>query len=105
MDPDIVRGLKRREPSIDFREAAGTIPDETPDLEVLRNAAEAGRVLVSFDVATMPGHFARFLVERNSPGLILVSSRKSIGDVIEGLLLVWLNWSPEDLHNQGRWLP
>lgn len=62
-------------------------------------------MLVSRDVATMPGHFSRFVVERESPGMLLVPSSRSIGTVIEGLLLVWLTWTPEDLRNQARWLP
>lgn len=105
LDPEIGRGLRRREPSIDFRLAAGILPDATPDFEVLQIAAGAGRVLVSRDVTTMPGHFARFILDNSSPGLILVPSTKSIGVVIESLLTVWLNWSPEDMHNQARWLP
>jgi Domain of unknown function (DUF5615) len=105
VDPAVVRGLKRREPAIDFREAAGTIPDGTPDSEVLRIAAEEGRVLVSGDVATLPGHFARFVAEHDSPGLVLIPSRRSIGEVIEGIMVVWLNWSPEELRNRARWLP
>jgi hypothetical protein len=98
-------GLKRREPSVDFREAAGAIPDKTPDPEVLRIAADAGCVLVSRDVSTMPAHFARFVTEHDSPGLLLVPSGGSIGDAIEGLLMVWLNWSPEEMRNRARWLP
>jgi hypothetical protein len=31
IDPDIRKGLLRREPSIDFRPAAGTIPEGTAD--------------------------------------------------------------------------
>jgi hypothetical protein len=60
LNPAIGRGLKRREPSIDFREAAGVIPDGTGDSEVLRIAAAADRVLVSRDVSTMPDYFCSF---------------------------------------------
>jgi hypothetical protein len=35
LDPDIARGFRRREPSLDFRNAAGIIPDGTPDAAVL----------------------------------------------------------------------
>ena len=105
LNPAIGRGLKRREPSIDFQSSAGTIPDGTPDPEVLRIAAEANRVLVTRDVGTMPGHFARFIVEHDSPGLVLVPSGASIGEIIEGLVIAWLNWTPEDLRNQAWWLP
>jgi hypothetical protein len=105
LNPAVGRGLKRREPSIDFREAAGAIPDGTPAPEVLRIAAEANRVLVTRDIGTMPGHFARFIAEHDSPGLVLVPSGTSIGEIIEGLVIAWLNWTPEDLRNQAWWLP
>ncbi len=105
IDPDIIRGLRLREPSIDFRQAAGAIPDGTHDPEVLRIAASAGRVLVSGDVSTMPGHFARFIGANDSPGLILVPSSRSISEVIDGLLAVWREWPQAALRNQARWLP
>jgi hypothetical protein len=105
LDPDIARGLRRREPSLDFRNAAGIIPDGTPDAEVLRVAASAGRVLVTRDVRTMRVHFQQFVAERESPGALLIPSSRSTGAAIEGLLMVWLTWTPEDLRNQLRWLP
>ena len=105
LNPAIGRALRRREPSIDFRTAAGVIPDGTSDPDVLRIAAEAGRVLVSRDVSTMPEHFERFIQTQESPGLLLVHSQRPIGSVIEGLLLVWTIWTEEDLRNSARWLP
>jgi hypothetical protein len=105
IDPDIARGLRRREPSIDFQSAAGVIPPGTPDSEVLRIAADAGRVLVTGDVRTMRLHFRSFVAQRESPGVLLIPSSRSIGDSIEGLLVVWLTWSPADLRNQMWWLP
>ena len=47
LNPEIGRGLRRREPSVDFRAAVGVIADGTPDPEVLQIAAGDGRVLVS----------------------------------------------------------
>ena len=70
-----------------------------------RIAANDDRVLVSGDVTTMPAHFAEFVSRQESPGLLLVPSRRSIGSAIEGLLIVWLTWTPADLRNQARWLP
>jgi hypothetical protein len=104
IDPDIRKGLLRREPSIDFRLAAGVIPSGTVDAEVLAIAADDDRVLVSGDVRTMNTHFQNFLAMRESPGVLLIPSSRSIGAAIEGLLLVWLNWTPEDLRNRVSWL-
>jgi hypothetical protein len=105
VDPDIWKGLLRREPSIDFRPAAGTIPDGTLDPEVLRIAADDDRVLVSGDLRTMSAHFRDFVASRESPGVLLIPSSRSIGAVIEGILFIWLNWTPEDLRNRVSWLP
>ena len=105
LNPAIGRGLRRREPSIDFRAADGVIPDGKSDPEVLRIAAESGRVLVSRDVSTMPEQFEQFTQTQESPGLLLVHSQRPIGSVIEGLLLVWATWTEDDLRNSARWLP
>jgi len=105
MNPRIGRGLRRREPAIDFCEAVGVIADGTPDPEVLKIAADAGRVLVSRDISTMFDQFAEFITSRESPGVLLIPSERPIGAVIEGLLKVWLTWSASDLRNQVRWIP
>jgi hypothetical protein len=105
LHPEIGRGLRRREPAIDFRGAGGVIPDGTPDPKVLRIAAQSGRVLVSRDVTTMPDHFHRYIQQNESPGVLLIPSGRQIGAVLEGLLMVWLNWASDDLHNQIRWIP
>jgi hypothetical protein len=49
-------------------------------------------------------HFQDFVVHRDSPGVLLVPSTRSIGAATEGLLIVWLNWTPEGLRNQVWWL-
>lgn len=105
IDPDIRKGLLRREPSLDFRPAAGTIPDGTLDPEILRIAAEDERVLVSGDLRTMSVHFRDFVATRELLGVLLIPSFRSIGAVIEGILFAWLNWTPEDLRNRVSWLP
>jgi predicted nuclease of predicted toxin-antitoxin system len=105
LNPEIGLGLRRREPAIDFRAAAGVIADGTTDPEVLRIAADDGRVLVSRDISTMHGHFARFVQERDSPGVLLIPSNRSISEAIEGIMIVWLNWSAGEMRNLVRWLP
>ena len=105
IDPDIRKGLLRREPSIEFQPAVGVIADATLDPEVLAIAADDDRVLVSGDLRTMSVHFQNFIAKRESPGVLLIPSSRSIGAAIEGLLFVWLNWTPEDLRNRLSWLP
>jgi hypothetical protein len=105
LDPDIGRGLRRREPSIDFQGAAGVIPEGTPDPQVLQIAADSGRVLVTGDLRTMYVHFKEFVTQRESPGVLLIPSSRSIGAAIDGLIVAWLTWSQDDLRNQVWWLP
>ena len=104
LNPAIGRGLRRREPSIEFQAAAGVIPDSRPDLEVLRIAAEAERVLVSRDVSTMPGTLRNLFRTMNLQDSCSSISRRPIGSVIDGLLLVWISWTEEDLRNRALWL-
>jgi len=81
------------------------IPDATPDPGVLQLAADDGRVLVSRDAKTMPHHFAAFVANRSSPGVILIPASATIGEVIEELLMMWRWWSAEDIQNQIWWPP
>jgi hypothetical protein len=105
LHPAIRSGVRRREPLVDFRSAAGVLADGTPDLEVLRIAAEDGRVLVSKDVRTMFGHFDTFLQASESPGVLLIPSSRSIGEAIESILHIWTSSTPKDLRNRIQFLP
>ena len=80
------------------------IPDALADQDVLAFAAGEGRVFLSHDVTTMPGHFVR-LEEHESPGIILVRQDRSIRLIMDGIYLVRSQWTPEDLRNSMRWLP
>ena len=69
----IVAATFRKEPAIDFKTAQNAQLDRLDDVNVLRQAASEGRILVSHDKRTMPRHFASFLTEGNdSPGVLLV---------------------------------
>ena len=72
-----------------FRVLMMVVLSAFPDPEVLGIAAGYGRILISHDRKTMPGHFTRFRETRSSPGLIIVSQELDIGAAIEDLLLIW----------------
>jgi uncharacterized protein DUF5615 len=101
----IVRGIRRREPSIDFLDATdgGVVGLSDPD--VLETAAESGRILVSHDRNTMPRHFVDFRERRSSPGLIIVSQDLDIGAAIEDLLLVWAATDADEWVDQLDFVP
>jgi hypothetical protein len=101
----IVVGLRRREPSVDFLSAHDGGVIGVSDPEVLRIAAESGRILVSHDRKTMPGHFGQFRETRSSPGLIIVSQDLDIGAAIEDLLLVWVATEAEEWEEHLGFVP
>ena len=101
----IIAGLRRREPSVDFLSAQEGGVMGAPDPGVLGIAADSGRILVSHDRKTMPGHFARFRERRSSPGLIIVSQELDIGAAIEDLLLIWLATDAEEWVDQLGFVP
>ncbi len=86
----IIRGLRRAEPPVDFLSSQGQIPDSTSDPDVLALAASLGRVLVSHDFKTMPGHFYDFLESRNSPGVILIPQALTTGQAVDELRIAWI---------------
>jgi hypothetical protein len=92
-------------PEIDIRSAAEANLAGASDPEVLRIAAEGGRLLISQDRGTMPGHLRRFVAGARSPGLILVRERTSIATAIEDLVLIWSASEPEEWTNRLLWIP
>jgi predicted nuclease of predicted toxin-antitoxin system len=89
LDGRILRGLRRSAPEIDIRTAADAGLAGLEDPEVLRIAGDSGRILVSQDRRTMPGHFARFSDTVQSPGLILLREATPVATAIDELILTW----------------
>ena len=86
----IVRGVLRREPSIDFRTAPQAGLSGLSDFEVLTQAAREHRLLITHDRRTTPRHFAEFLRSRKQhPGVIIVSQKADLGGTIDALILIW----------------
>lgn len=63
LNAEIVAGVLRREPSIDFQTADEANLRRAPDSEVLSRAAQESRILVTYDRRTMPRHFAEFILQ------------------------------------------
>jgi hypothetical protein len=101
----IVLGLRRREPSIDFLDARDGGVVGASDSAVLRIAAESGRILISDDRKTTPGHLARFLESQSSPGVIVVSQDLDVGAAIEDLLIIWAASDADEWRNQLGFVP
>lgn len=89
LNADIVAGVLRREPRVDFRSAHEANLRGVTDREVLALAAREHRILVTHDRRTMPHHFAEFVRQQTSPGVILIAQSVSVRVAIDELLLVW----------------
>ncbi|ETX08487.1 DUF5615 family PIN-like protein [Candidatus Entotheonella palauensis] len=101
----IISAVKRRDAAMDFQTAYASGLHGLSDPEVLAIAARDGCILVTHDLKTMPVHFARFLAEQTSSGVILVPQRLSIGEIVDGLSLIWRASSAEKWQNRIAPLP
>lgn len=86
---EIVSGLLRLHPELDFRTAEEAGLRSLPDPDVLARAADDRRILVTHDRRTMPTHFANFIQQKVSPGVIIISQRVSVRRAMGELALVW----------------
>jgi predicted nuclease of predicted toxin-antitoxin system len=102
---DIVSGVLRRVPEIDFQTADEAELASLTDLEVLARAAQEGRILVTHDRRTMPSHFGQFIEQHQSPGLLIISQKEDLLSVIEDLILIWTASEAEEYVNSIRTLP
>ncbi len=101
----IVKAVLRREPSIDFRPARVAGLTGLPDENVLALAATSGRLLVTHNRRTMPGHFGRFIAANTSPGVLIVPQSMPAQQVADELLLVLMASDAEEWNNRIAVLP
>lgn len=87
LNEDIVTGSLRRAPEMDFQTAEAAGLRGLDDPVVLARAAQGGRVLVSHDGKTMPGHFGEFIAVKESPRLLIVLQHLDTQAAIEELLV------------------
>lgn len=89
LNEDILLGLTRIEPQIDFQTASEAGLRGLPDPEVLSFAAQDNRILVSHDRRTLPMHFAALIQNNTSPGVFIIGQNVSVRAAINELLLIW----------------
>jgi predicted nuclease of predicted toxin-antitoxin system len=105
LNEDIVSGVRRREPLIDFQTADEARLRGIDDPLVLAYAAREGRILVSHDRNTMPGHFATFILTETSPGLFIISQKTDVRVAIEELIMIWVASEAEEWINTVLTVP
>jgi predicted nuclease of predicted toxin-antitoxin system len=105
LNEDIVTGVCRRAPEIEFQTAYEARLSGVKDSEVLALAAREGRILVTHDRKTMPGYFGEFIKSHKSPGLFIITQNAELLLVIEELILIWSASEAEEHVNSVRALP
>jgi hypothetical protein len=105
LNEDIVTGVRRRVPKIDFQTSHEAQLTNLPDSDVLVQAAREGRILVTHDRRTMPIHFGQFIENHESPGLVVISQNADLLSAIEDLILIWTASEAEEHVNSIRTLP
>jgi hypothetical protein len=103
---DLVRGLLRQCPDLDLIRVQDTEVAGSPDPHVLAWAAQAGRVILTHDVNTLPGFaYERVRAGLPMPGVIEVSRSTPAGEAIEDILLLAECAAPEEVVDQVRYAP
>lgn len=105
LNEDIVTGVLRRMPEIDFQTATEAGLEGVRDEDVLTIASAENRILVTHDRKTMPGHFAEFVQKRKCPGVFIVSKKLEISLVVDELILIWAASEAEEYINSIPPLP
>jgi len=90
LNEQIVDGVARREPAVEFRRVRHVGLAASPDADVLAYAADHGLMVVSHDVNTMPARtYDRLVAGRPVAGLLMVRETEMVGAIIESLVLIW----------------
>jgi hypothetical protein len=85
-DAKITAGVMNVLGHLDFVRAEDAGLRQTPDPIILEYAAQFGRLIVTHDVATMPGHaYERVDAGMRMPGVIIVPDQLQIGRAVEEL--------------------
>ena len=101
----ILLAAVRREPAMDFQTALAAGLAHRQDPEVLAIAAREGRMLVTHDQRTMPWHFADFIGNNTSSGVLVVPQHVPAPVVVENLLLIWSATEAEEWIDRICYLP
>jgi hypothetical protein len=103
---DIVRGVRRRNPAVDILRIQDEGLSGADDPAVLEWAAQAGRVLLTHDVATMTRYaYERVREGKPMPGVFEVSRAVPIGVAIEEILVLAECSLAGEWEGQVRYLP
>ena len=102
----LIRGVLRRNPSVDIVRVQDVGLGGADDNAILEWAAQEGRVVLTYDVATVPDAAYRRAVEGlPMPGIFAIPWSAPLREVIDDLLLLAEASLPEEWEGQVLYLP
>ena len=102
----IVRGLRRRQPTLDIRRVQDSAVFGAADAAVLEWAAAEDRVLLTHDVATMTAAaYERARSGQSMPGVVEVPQSMPIGQAIDDILTLAAASEQGEYEGQVLYLP
>jgi hypothetical protein len=107
-DPDWISALLQEEPGIDVLRVGdlGAPPFRTKDPDLLVEAENLGRVLVSRDRKTIPVHLARhFAAGYHTHGVILLREGFPMATYVQDLLLIWHATTADEWIDRTDYVP
>jgi hypothetical protein len=97
----IIRGLRRRMPTIDLVRVQDALPEGSPDSDVLAWTTAENRVLITNDRNTMVGLAYEFVASGSPlPGLLVTTNEQSVGSSIDDLLLITEHMSADEVRER-----
>jgi predicted nuclease of predicted toxin-antitoxin system len=102
----LIRGVLRRNPGLDLVRVQDVGLRGADDVTVLAWAAREGRVLITYDVKTVPpAAYARITQGQPMPGVIAVLATAALGTVIDDLVLLATVTEPAEWEGKVEYLP
>jgi hypothetical protein len=87
----------------------GDLPDlplQSSDPQILAWAEQSGRILLTLDENTMPGHWIAHLHSgRHSPGVFIIRERVPLREIIENLAIVAYATDPSEWLDRLEYFP
>jgi hypothetical protein len=103
---DIIRGVRRQNPSIDIARVQDAGLSGADDPTVLAWAADEGRVLLTHDVRTMTRYaYDRVRIGARMPGVFEVGRHVPLSVAIDEIILLTECSLPDEWEGQVRYLP
>jgi hypothetical protein len=89
LNENIVTGIRKLVPEIDFQSAQEAGLQGLVDFQVLDIAANQKRILVTQDQRTIPKHVDDARRVRGNLGVLIISQKNNVEPAIEEVILIW----------------